>query len=71
MIPAVRHGPVTVALVSNPSSLPSSYGFYGLFLGTVSLVSGVIGGNTLFFGLGAASLVFGAVYLSVVRKRSR
>jgi len=55
--------------VANKNALPSSYGFYGLFLGTVSTVSGVIGKNTMFVGVGAASLVFGVVYLAVARKR--
>lgn len=68
-IPAGWRRPPTVAPVANKKALPSSYGFYGLFLGTVSTVSGVIGNNTLFVGVGAASLVFGIVYLAVARQR--
>jgi hypothetical protein len=62
---------VTVVLVANPRTTPSSYGYYGLFLGTVGIVCGVLVGNTFFFGLGAASMVFGLGYLAAVRKRSR
>lgn len=58
-----------MGLVANKNALPTSYGFYGLFLGTVSTVSGIIGKNSFFVGLGAASLVFGVVYLTIARKR--
>jgi len=60
-----------VPFVANDKNLPLSYGFLGLFLGTVSLVSGIVGGNTLYFGLGGASLAFGVSYLTVVRRRPR
>lgn len=57
--------------MANPKATPSSYGYFGLFLGTVGIVCGVLIGNTFFFGLGAASAVFGVGYLAVLRKRSR
>ncbi|MBU6200616.1 MAG: hypothetical protein KJS90_01295 [Acidobacteria bacterium] len=57
--------------MANSNATPSSYGYFGLFLGTVSIVCGVLIGNTFFFGLGAASTVFGVGYLAVQRKRSR
>jgi len=57
--------------VANSNATPSSYGYFGLFLGTVGIVCGVLVGNTFFFGLGAASLIFGVGYLAMQRKRSR
>lgn len=57
--------------VANSRQAPSSYGYYGLFLGTVGIVCGVLAENTFFFGLGAASMVFGVGYMLVLRKRPR
>lgn len=71
MIPALGRVPVTVSRVANSSSTPSSYGYFGLFLGTVGIVCGVLAGNTFFFGLGAASMVFGVGYLAMQRKPPR
>jgi len=60
-----------VAFVANPNATPSSYGYFGLFLGAVGIVCGVLVGNTFFFGLGAAATIFGVGYLAAQRKRSR
>lgn len=62
---------MTVSGVANSSNTPSSYGYFGLFLGTVGIVCGVLAGNTFFFGLGGASMLFGIGYLAMQRKRPR
>lgn len=57
--------------MANSNATPSSYGYFGLFLGAVGTVCGVLAGNIFFFGLGAASLLFGVGYLAMQRgKRS-
>lgn len=56
--------------MANPNATPSSYGYFGLALGAVGIVCGVLVGNTFFFGLGAVSTVFSVGYLAVQRKRS-
>ena len=71
MIPAPFRVATTVVCVENSKQAPASYGYYGLFLGTVAIVCGVLVKNAMFFGLGAASLVFGLAYTLVLRKRPR